>query len=110
MSSKRAAGRMSTSTCASTLPTLHQSWTTPGGTSTCWPVAATEVEPHGTGDNLEALRYVGVHVLAGDRSARADVEVARQALTAGVLAPLAHHQPVALNPVLVDLARSHHKT
>ena len=59
------------------------------------------MEANRAGQHLEALGDVGVHVLAGDRSARADVEVAHEALAAGVLAPLPHDEAIALDTVLV---------
>src|SRR5262249_38824977 len=67
-------------------------------------VAAIAVEAHAARHELEALRDVGVHVPAGDCSARPDVEIAHQALAAGVLAALTDDEAVALDAVLVALA------
>ena len=70
-------------------------------------VTAVDVEANDASQDLEALGDVGVHVLAGDRSAGPDVEVAHEELAACVLASLTHNETVALDTVLVDLARSH---
>lgn len=70
-------------------------------------IATIQVEPHGACENLESLGDVRMDVFSGDGPAGTDVEVDDEALAAGVLASLAHYRPVALDPVLVDLARSH---
>src|SRR5215203_711108 len=114
MSSKRSAGRMSTSTCASSLADVPPVVDDSRRDLDLLPrrgdlVAAIEMEADGAGHHLEALGDVGVHMLAGDGPTRPDVEITHQALAAGVLAPLAHQETVALDPVLVDLARSQDK-
>ena len=58
-------------------------------------LAAIDVEANAAGQHFEALGDVGVHVLARDRAARPDVEVAHQALAPRVLTALAHHEAVS---------------